>query len=43
MSHLYALMEYAKEAGVANCFVHGILDGVDAPNEVYVVLSIQHI
>ena len=35
MNHLYSLMDYAKEAGVASCFVHGILDGEDAPHGVY--------
>ena len=35
MGHLYALMDYAKEAGVEHCFVHGILDGEDAPTGVY--------
>lgn len=35
MGLLYALMDYAKEAGVEHCFVHGILDGEDAPTGVY--------
>ena len=38
MNHLYALLEYAKEAGVENCFIHGILDGEDAPHGVYTIL-----
>ena len=35
MNHLYALLEYAKEAGVENCYIHGILDGEDVPHGVY--------
>ena len=32
MGHLYTLMDCAKEAGVSQCFVHGILDGEDVPS-----------
>ncbi|MGI6611575.1 MAG: 2,3-bisphosphoglycerate-independent phosphoglycerate mutase [Limnochordia bacterium] len=29
--HLFALLEMAKERGVANCFVHAFMDGRDVP------------
>ena len=32
MGHLYTLMDCAKEAGVSQCFVHGICDGEDVPS-----------
>ena len=35
MNHLYALLDYAKEAGLENCYIHGILDGEDVPHGVY--------
>lgn len=35
MKHLYTLLECAKEAGVQNVYVHGILDGVDTANGRY--------
>ena len=31
MSHLYALLNTCKEYGIENVYIHGILDGVDAP------------
>lgn len=35
MKHLYTLLECAKEAGIQNVYVHGILDGVDTANGRY--------
>lgn len=31
MSHLYSLLKCFKEAGIQNVYIHGILDGEDAP------------
>ena len=36
MSHIYALLKCCKEAGVKNCYIHGLLDGEDTENGKYV-------
>lgn len=40
MSHLYALLQCCKEAGIPNVYIHGILDGEDAPNGKYNIYPI---